>query len=114
MSITIWVTEHFISQRVGMALKMGLPDAVLALASEATHDKIAASDIHIGYGILRGMEKVAEHAVAQKKHWFIVDLGYTGPGHFDGNYRVAYQGTQSPFDEKIQGQDFAPFEDWRE
>jgi hypothetical protein len=101
-SITIWVTDHFISQRVGMALKMGYgEDAALGLATSATPEQITATPLHIGYGILRGMDRVAELAAAQGKSWFHLDLGYTGPGHFDGNYRIGYKGTQSLFDARF-------------
>lgn len=113
--ITIWVTEHPISQRVAMALKMGLGDtAVLALAASADNEKIKATPVHIGYGILRGMDRVAELCAAHGRDWFHLDLGYTNPGHFHGNYRIGYKGTQTLFDERFCGEESTPFARWRD
>lgn len=96
--VTIWVTDHFISQRVASALKAGFgDDALLGFAATVTPQQIAATPIHIGYGILRGMDKVAHMADEAGKDWFLLDLGYSNPGHFHGNYRVGYKGTQTLF-----------------
>jgi hypothetical protein len=111
--ITVWVSDRAISRRVGIALTAGLKDdAVLAFAATATKEQIAATPIHIGYGILDGMDQVTKLAEEAGKHWFIADLGYFGPGHFDGNYRIAYRGTQSPFDPKIQVSGAPEAEPW--
>lgn len=101
--ITIWVTPHYISQRVAAALKLGLKDeAALAITGNNVPAFVAATDIHIGYGILRGMDEVYREAGKQGKTWFECDLGYTEPGHFDGNYRISYKGTQALFDPAVQ------------
>jgi hypothetical protein len=111
--ITVWVSDRAISRRVGIALTAGFKaDATLAFAATATKEQIAASPIHIGYGILDGMDHVTRLAQEAGKPWFIVDLGYFGPGHFDGNYRIAYQGTQSLFDPKIQAGSAPQAEPW--
>ncbi|HVY12385.1 MAG TPA: hypothetical protein VHB73_02345 [Alphaproteobacteria bacterium] len=112
--ITIWVTDRAISRRVAMALKVGLGhDAVPAFAAQATAEQIAQTPVHIGYGILDGMEGVARLAEDAGKNWFIVDLGYFGPGHFDGNYRIAHRGTQSRFDAKIQSAEAVDCAPWK-
>lgn len=98
-SVTIWVTDHFISQRVASALKTGFgDDALLGFATTVTTEQIAATPVHIGYGILRSMDKVARMAEEAGKDWFLLDLGYSNPGHFHGNYRIGYKGTQTLFD----------------
>lgn len=112
--ITIWVTEHTISQRVAAALVTGLKDcAAAAVASTITPAMIAATDVHIGYGILRGMDNVFMEAEKQKKHWFELDLGYFEPAHFHGNYRVSYHGTQAMFDEQVQAEHGADCTPWK-
>jgi hypothetical protein len=111
--ITVWVSDRAISRRVGIALAAGLKhDAVPAFAASATKEQIAATPVHIGYGILDGMDQVTRLAEEAGKHWFIADLGYFGPGHFDGNYRIAYRGTQSLFDAKITASDAPVPEPW--
>lgn len=112
--ITIWVTDYFISQRVCAALKTGLPDANLAFAGSATDEQIAATPIHIGYGIRDKMDEVVKRAEDAGKHWFILDHGYFGRHHFTGFYRIAYKGTQSVYDEKIQGENTTDIAPWRE
>lgn len=47
-------------------------------------------DYAIGYGILRG---TAEH-LRSYKHWFNIDKGFWDSGHYNGNYRLSYKGTQ--------------------
>ncbi len=114
MQVTIWITEHPYSQRVGMSLKMGFKnDGVLATPLDGSDEKINATDVHIGYGILRGMADVYRRIEKAGKHWFNVDLGYVDPGHFDGQYRIAYKNTQSLFDEKIQSEKCPKISPWK-
>lgn len=46
----------------------------------------------ICYGILR-------HDIFNDGRWFEIDKGFWGAGHYDGNYRISYQGTQPVYDE---------------
>lgn len=50
-------------------------------------------DYKIAYGILR-------HKLFDGSHdkWFEIDKGYWGAGHYDGNYRVSFRGTQLRYD----------------
>lgn len=115
MRITIWVTDHPYAQRIAMALKLGLKDdAVLAHASQVSDELIAATDIHIGYGVVRGMGDIYRRIEKAGKHWFVVDLGYFDPAHFDGYYRIAYKGTQSRYNEKIQSENSRSFAPWKQ
>lgn len=115
MRITIWVTEHPYSQRVMSSLKLGLKDdAVLATPIQYSDDTINATDVHIGYGILRGMADVYRRIDALGKHWFNIDLGYFGARHFDGQYRIAYQATQNTFDARIQSETCPDMDPWRD
>ncbi len=115
MRVTIWVTEHQISQRVGSSLKLGLKDdAVLATPIQYSDENINATDVHIGYGILRGMAEVYRRVEHAGKHWFNIDLGYFDPGHFEGQYRIAYKGTQNTFDARIQSDHCPDMDPWRE
>ncbi|MDX1922586.1 MAG: hypothetical protein SFW65_05620 [Alphaproteobacteria bacterium] len=114
MLVTIWVTEHPYSQRVGMSLKMGFKDdGLIATPLDISEEKINATDVHIGYGILRGMGDVYRHVEKVGKHWFNIDLGYFDPGHFDGQYRIAYKNTQSLFDAKIQSDKCPEISPWK-
>jgi hypothetical protein len=113
-SATIWVTDHYISQRIGLSLKMGMGDrARIAVAATANPEQIKATPVHIGYGILRGMEKVAALASDYSKDWFHLDLGYTNPSHFAGNYRIGYKGTQSLYDENFLSDQSVACADWK-
>lgn len=105
MRVTIWVTEHPYSQRIATSLKLGFKDdGVVAATLQYNDDTINATDVHIGYGILRGMGEVYRRIGMAGKHWFNIDLGYFGAAHFDGTYRIAYKGTQNKFDTHIQSE----------
>ncbi len=114
MRITIWVTEHEFSQRVAASLTLGFKDdGVVATTIHYTDDAINGTDVHIGYGILRGMDKVFEQAETAGKHWFNIDLGYFGAGHFDGTYRIAYKSTQNKYDPAIQSEHCPAIAPWK-
>lgn len=61
---------------------------------DRTTKAIRSHDIHIGYGILRNIDKVWKLCEQYNKPYFIVDRGYFKPGHYDGYYRVSLRGTQ--------------------
>lgn len=77
--VTLFRTGHDINERVCDALAKGF----------------AGDDIAATYGVLRG---AGAWAKAQKKPTLLLDRGYFKPGHFDGYYRLAWQGTQAMFE----------------
>jgi hypothetical protein len=114
MRVTIWVTEHSYSQRVCSSIKAGFKDsAVLATPIQYSDDTINATDVHIGYGVIRGMGEVYARIGAAGKHWFNVDLGYFDARHFDGQYRIAHMGTQNKFDATIQAPTCPDMDPWK-
>ncbi|NDE90250.1 MAG: hypothetical protein EB059_03805 [Alphaproteobacteria bacterium] len=114
MRITIWVTEHLYSQRIAAALKLGLgDDAVISTTLNYSDATINATDVHIGYGILRGMDKVYQRIADHGKHWFNIDLGYFGAAHFDGTYRIAYKATQNKYAAAIQSEQCPEIAPWK-
>ena len=58
-------------------------------------------DIHIGYGILRGMGDIMKACERANKPFFHIDRGYLNPGHYEGYYRISYRGTQAKWHEGI-------------
>ena len=88
MKIAVWKTGHEIADTVADALAEGFNASVYDTACPGQEE------YNIGYGILRNMDQVFRHS----KHWFNVDRGYFGPGHFDGYYRISYKGTQAKYD----------------
>lgn len=93
MRIATWQTNHIISRTVHDAMMTGLPNAISCDVCDGMDIK-AVGDINIGYGILRGMDKVFQACNKAGKPWFHIDRGYWKPGHFDGYYRVSLNGTQ--------------------
>lgn len=93
MKVAVWNTGHFIADKVAESL-LSLPNSTLFHAKSATRSIIKDHDIHIGYGILRGMDDVFKACDRDKKPWFDVDRGYFRPNHFGGTYRVTLSGTQ--------------------
>lgn len=94
MKIAVWHTGHPIADHVGRCISEALnTHLIAALPGNIVHyaDKY---DLHIGYGILRGMGDVFRAAEQQKKLWINIDRGYWQPGHFDGYYRFSLRGTQ--------------------
>ena len=90
MRVGIWKTGHEIADTVADALVAGIPDSIFCRVG----DEVSGCDVHIGYGILRGMDKVYRECERQGKPYFIVDNGYWKPGHYDGYYRISLNGTQ--------------------
>lgn len=100
MRAGIWFTGHEIADRITEAVITGLSDAVKfsVFNAHASHDAllrdVRAADIHIGYGILRGMDRVYRAAAQTQRPWFCIDRGYWQPGHYAGYYRISLNGTQ--------------------
>lgn len=91
MRICVWRTGHAIADTVATALSRSL-NVPIYHANEVLD--LPDADVHIGYGILRGMASVYKRAERDGKPYFIVDRGYWKPGHYDGYYRVSLRGTQ--------------------
>ena len=114
MRVTIWVTEHPYSQRIASSLKLGFKDdGIIATTLQYNDDNINATDVHIGYGVRRGMDEVYRRIGMARKHWFNIDLGYFGAAHFDGTYRIAYKGTQNKYDAQIQSETCPEISPWK-
>lgn len=90
MKVCVWGTGHQIADTVATAF--GLP---VSHVDEVSAEKVAAYDVHIWYGILRGTEWVREECERQGKLFFILDNGYFGAGHFGGYYRISPYKTQA-------------------
>jgi hypothetical protein len=93
LKIAVWKTGHDISDTIAEYL-VRLPNSSLLDTSKLNDRLIESYDIHIGYGILRGMDNVFKSCERLKKPWFNVDRGYFGPNHYSGYYRVSLRGTQ--------------------
>lgn len=92
MKIAVWKTGHEIADRVaGSIIQSGI-DHVAYTAVDNVENIDA--DIHIGYGILRGMDDVFRACDRLGRPWFNIDKGYWKPGHYDGYYRISLGGTQ--------------------
>ena len=94
MRIAVWRTGHEIADTVAYAIAEG----ACIHTDKLNDDFIKQFDVHIGYGILRGMDKVFRACGKADKPWFNIDRGYWKPGHFDGYYRVSLCGTQQTSD----------------
>lgn len=95
MKICVWRTGHEIADTVAEAMLTGLRRTSYCLGNNHTSTILNNDyDIHIGYGILRGMGDVFRECDRQGKPWFNIDKGYWKPGHYDGYYRVSLRGTQ--------------------
>lgn len=93
--ICVWRTGHEIADTVFDAVLEGLRSPMGCYTQNHDMPKlIGCADIHIGYGILRGMVDVFRECDKQGKPWFNIDRGYWKPGHYDGYYRVSLRGTQ--------------------
>lgn len=90
MKICIWRTGHEIADRVAYAAANG----ACIHTDQLSEAFIKQFDLHIGYGILRGMTEVFRECNRQNKLWVLIDRGYWKPGHYDGYYRVSLCGTQ--------------------
>lgn len=96
MKIAIWKTGHEIADTVAEVVARGLSghERILAITTPNRFHLIDQYDVHIGYGILRGMADVFRLAAQVNKPWICLDRGYWKPGHYDGYYRVSLGGTQ--------------------
>lgn len=111
MKIAVWRTGHEIADTVAEAVCTGINCAPTRFECSAVllrpiedlkrinvfDECFADFDIHIGYGILRGMDEVFRACGNARKPWFNIDKGYWKPGHFGGYYRISLRGTQQTF-----------------
>lgn len=113
MKIAVWKTGHEIADTVANAI-IGLPMVDRCSTGTLRYDQdnrcqifsahvpysrgkdnpFEWADIHIGYGILRGMDEIFKECDKVKRPWFNIDKGYWKPGHYDGYYRISLRGTQ--------------------
>lgn len=99
MKIAVWRTGHEIADTVAEAVYVGLTKYefhfVHLQPTTILHpESFDEFDLHIGYGILRGVDKVFSACGAFGKPWIHIDKGYWKPGHYNGYYRVSLCGTQ--------------------
>lgn len=107
MKIAVWKTGHEIADTVAHAVlvdkycgKTSSNDDIvdaLVVASASSKDRkpwMEWADVHIGYGILRGMDGIFLEARTMGKPYICLDRGYWKPGHYDGYYRISLNGTQ--------------------
>lgn len=101
MRIAIWKTGHEIADTVAEAVYEGLKfnNCIVSLhnTSELSEALIAAAEVHIAYGILRGCADVFRSAERCGKNYIELDRGYWKPNHYDGYYRISLNGTQQTF-----------------
>lgn len=95
MKIAVWGTKHEIAKTVADAVLEGfetikVPVDIFLDTDEVFYD----ADVHIGYGILRGMDGIFREAQKRGQKFFLIDRGYWKPGHYDGYYRISLNGTQ--------------------
>lgn len=97
MKIAVWgpYPKHEIARTVASAVLDGLeasgnPATIYLDADEVFYD----ADVHIGYGILRGIGDVFHEARKRNQAFVLIDNGYWKPGHYDGYYRISLNGTQ--------------------
>lgn len=116
MKIAVWRTGHEIADTVVEAVYEGLKlpirygkCSVDQFTTDMAYNQnvIEVPDIHIGYGILRGMDKVFKACAKAGKPWLNIDKGYFNPGHYDGYYRVSLCGTQQTTGLDKLGPDYA-------
>lgn len=95
MKIAVWKTGHEIADTVAGAIWNGLDGSkAIFNANDYPLGSIEIADIHIGYGILRGMDHIFKACEKLGKPYFCIDKGYLKPDHYDGYYRVSLNGTQ--------------------
>lgn len=93
MKIAVWGTKHSIARTVADAVLQGLGNKVYVYL-DTDEMFCEETDVHIGYGILRGMDEVFRACQKAGKPFFHIDKGYWKPGHYDGYYRIGLNGTQ--------------------
>lgn len=95
MKIAVWHSTHEISDTVCKAIKEGLPEADLIWAVPENYMTMMKKyDLHIGYGILRGVGEIFKRAESFGIPYIELDKGYFKPSHYDGYYRISLCGTQ--------------------
>lgn len=94
MRIAVWHTGHEIADTVARAVYDGLQGHEVYLCHTGDFNAAKPCDIHIGYGILRGMDEVFRQCDRFGKPWLNIDRGYWKPSHYVGYYRVSLRGTQ--------------------
>lgn len=105
MKIAVWRSGHEIADTIASAAHKGLmlswdgeelPPQIYDTIdlNKWTEEEWQSIDVHIGYGILRGMDNVYMAARRAGKPFICLDRGYWRPGHYDGYYRISLNGTQ--------------------
>lgn len=104
MKICVWRTGHEIAAMVAVALDAAMKrsqkdDKDIQTIGWADTQHFSQGyfdlyDLHIGYGILRGMDEVFRACQKANKPFIHIDKGYWKPGHYNGYYRVSLNGTQ--------------------
>lgn len=89
MNVLVLKTGHEIADTVAKALAEAF-DTKTVFCQDAQDPN--QYDAVIGYGILRGTDKVFKSCSVP---WFEVDNGYLESGHFNGYYRISHRGTQA-------------------
>lgn len=90
--LNVWHTNHPICDTVARSLAKGFG------ATSRHVSEYDGEDYNIAYGVLRGTADIFR----QSRRYFIVDNGFSCPGHFTGNYRISYRGTQPTFMAEIE------------
>lgn len=104
----VWFTGHQIADTVAFNLHKGLQNSIMLPTRNP--ELLDNSEPQFGYGVLRGMAEIMKAA----DKFFHLDKGYFNPGHFDGNYRISYKGTQAKWHEGIpQIESGIELEDWK-
>ena len=100
MRIAVWKTGHAIADQVADYVARSLEKSGQEVSIQRTSKvgDVAAFDMHIAYGILRGTTDVFRECTKAGLPWFHIDRGYFHPGHFDGQYRISLCGTQHVYD----------------
>ena len=102
MRVCGWRSPHEISSTVmqvvwhGLSCDLGIADPV-----EWDDSLLRSYDAHIGYGILRNLDKIFHDCERLGIPYFNIDRGYFSPGHYEGCYRISYRGTQARWHEGI-------------
>lgn len=101
MKAFIWFTGHEIADAVARAVMDGLMpyNALWGVgkadqAAQAEDRVFESADVHVGYGILRGMDQVFKRAKRAGIPWVNIDRGYFRAHHYEGYYRLSLNGTQ--------------------
>lgn len=114
MKVCVWKTGHEIADTVAEAVvqcfrteKRGnnlvhsfgpsIADCAELHHTDEIINGLPNADVHIGYGVLRGMDEVFRACDKAGKPWFNIDKGYWKSGHYDGYYRISLRGTQQTF-----------------